>query len=73
MDVSSKLFSLPKRLGKARALAVSRLMHIGAVACLIAVGMVYGLHIIYFAGVAIVAALIIYEQSLVRPNDYAKA
>ena len=63
------LFSLPKRVGKANALLISRLMHTAMLALLLAVGLLYGLHTIYFLGVAVVAALIIYEQMLVKPND----
>ena len=52
VDVNSKIFSLPKRLGKPRALAISRLMHIGAIACLAAIGVLFGLHAAYFIGVS---------------------
>jgi 4-hydroxybenzoate polyprenyltransferase len=72
VDVSSKLFSLPKRIGKAGALTVSRIMHLGAVVCLTAVGVLTGLHFIYYAGVLVVSALITYEQSLVRPDDLTR-
>lgn len=68
-DVRSPLHSLPKALGKANALLVSRLMHLTMIGLLIAVGVLYGLHLLYFAGVAVVAALITYEQSLVKPDD----
>jgi 4-hydroxybenzoate polyprenyltransferase len=68
-DLDSPLRSLPKALGKARALAVSRLMHALMIALLAAIGAIYGLHAIYYAGVAIVAGLIVYEQSLVKPDD----
>ena len=69
-DSSEKaLFSLPKRVGKANALRVSRLMHAAMLALLVSVGLLYGLHFVYFVGVAVVAALIVYEQSLVRPDD----
>ena len=68
-DVNSTVYSLPKALGKANALLVSRILHAVMLALLIAVGVRYGLHAIYYLGVAFVAALIMYEQSLVRPND----
>lgn len=69
VDVNSTLFSLPKRIGKARALIVSRLMHAAAIVCLTAVGLLFGLHAAYYLGVVVVAALITYEQSLVKPDD----
>jgi 4-hydroxybenzoate polyprenyltransferase len=68
-DVKSPLHSLPKKLGKANALLVSRLMHAIMLGMLVAVGVVSGLGAIYFLGVAVVGALIVYEQSLVRPDD----
>ncbi len=71
-DRASNLFSLPKALGKARALTVSRLMHTLMLALLVTVGILYGLHVIYFVGVAVVAGLILYEQSLVTPDDLSR-
>jgi 4-hydroxybenzoate polyprenyltransferase len=68
-DVQSPLYSLPKRIGKANALQISRLMHLLMIVLLILIGLLYGLHALYFLGVAVVAALIAYEQSLVRPDD----
>ncbi len=68
-DVNSPLHSLPKALGKGNALLVSRLMHAVMLALLIAVGVRYGLHSLYYLGVGFVASLIVYEQSLVKPND----
>jgi len=66
------LRSLPQTLGEARALWVSRLMHVGMVVLLIVVGQVAQLHWGYYAGVAVVASLIAYEQSLVKPNDLSR-
>lgn len=71
-DLRSPLHSLPKRLGKAGALRISRAMHAVMLLLLIAVGVLQGLHALYFLGVAVVAALIAYEQSLVRPDDLSR-
>lgn len=68
-DRQSPLHSLPKALGKAGALAVSRAMHVLMIGLLIVIGLHDGLHHLYFLGVSVVGALIIYEQCLVRPND----
>ena len=69
-DSSEKaLFSLPKQVGKANALWISRVMHCAMLALLITIGAIYGLHLIYYLGVSVVAGLIIYEQSLVKPDD----
>jgi 4-hydroxybenzoate polyprenyltransferase len=67
-----RLFSLPKRLGKARALLLSRIMHCLMVLLLLTVGILFGLHVLYFVGVGVVALLIAWEQSLVKPNDLSR-
>ena len=71
-DTKSSLFSLPKRLGKANSLLVSRVMHALMIGLLIAIGLLAGLHLLYFAGVLVVSGLIIYEQTLVKPDDLSK-
>jgi 4-hydroxybenzoate polyprenyltransferase len=71
-DRESALFSLPKAIGKANALNVSRLMHTLAVALLVTIGRLENLHLLYFAGVIVVAGLILYEQSLVKPDDLSR-
>lgn len=71
-DRAHRLRSIPVRYGIGRALAISRGMHVVAVAAMIGVGMVAGLGIVYYAGVAAVAALLSYEQSLVTPDDLSQ-
>jgi 4-hydroxybenzoate polyprenyltransferase len=71
-DVRSPLHSLPKRVGKGAALNISRAMHASMIALLALVGVVAHLHPLYFIGVAVVAALIGYEQSLVKPTDLSR-
>ena len=71
-DVKSHLFSLPKRLGKGNALIVSRVLHLGCIGLLLSVGILAHLHVLYFAGMAFVAGLIAWEQSLVKPDDLSR-
>ena len=68
-DRRAGLHSLPRAIGKARALVVSRVMHALMLALLAGVGVAAGLGWLYFAGVGIVAALIAYEHSIVSPDD----
>jgi 4-hydroxybenzoate polyprenyltransferase len=68
-DLQAPLYSLPKRIGKAGALTVSRLMHAIMILLLFMVGRLCHLHLLYLLGLTIVAALIFYEQSLVKPDD----
>ncbi len=66
------LFSLPSRLGIAGALWVARLFHVGMLVCLWMLGSSFGLQWLSFVGGAAVAALLIWEHSLVRANDLSR-
>lgn len=69
VDRRQHLKSIPVRFGVARSLWISRVMHVGTVACLALLGLITGLGAVYFFGVAAVAALLVYEQSLVSATD----
>jgi 4-hydroxybenzoate polyprenyltransferase len=71
-DRREGLHSMPVRFGIARALWMSRGMHVVAIAALVTVGMLAGLGWVYHAGVAVVATLLIFEQSLVRVDDLSQ-
>jgi len=71
-DRAHGLRSIPVRFGIAASLAISRAMHVVAVACLLALAWVAPLGPIYLAGVAAVAAMLAYEQSLVRADDLSQ-
>src|SRR5688572_11269153 len=64
-DREQGLRSIPVRFGVQTALAMSRLMHVTTVVCLVALAWVTPLPPFYFVGVAVVALLLAYEQSLV--------
>lgn len=71
-DRSGGLYSLPARLGPARALWIARASHALTVIGLVLVGSVAGLGGIYLAGVALVAVLLVVENALVHPGDYSR-
>jgi 4-hydroxybenzoate polyprenyltransferase len=71
-DRAHGLLSIPVRFGIARSLVISRVMHVATVACMAALAVVMPLGPIYLVGVAIVAALLIYEQSLVTSTDLSQ-
>ena len=71
-DRAHSLRSIPVRFGVPTALTISRAMHVVAVAGLLAVAWVTPLGWFYYAGVAFVAALLGYEQSLVRADDLSQ-
>jgi 4-hydroxybenzoate polyprenyltransferase len=56
----------------ARALAISRAMHVVTIVGLMALAWVTPLPPFYFAGVGVIALLLIYEQSLVRADDLSQ-
>ncbi len=72
VDRAQGLHSLPADLGLAPALTIARLLHVGAVVLLASVGFVLGLGVAYAAGVVVVAALLAYENWLVRPDDLSR-
>lgn len=71
-DRSHGLNSIPVRFGVARSLWISRVMHVATVICMAALASLVPLGAIYLGGVALVAALLIYEQSLVSENDLSQ-
>jgi len=71
-DKSAGLHSIPKRFGIARALGIARLMHLAMVALLIWLATAFHLAWPAWVGIAVVALLLGYEQSLVKPNDLSK-
>lgn len=71
-DRAQRLRSIPVRFGVPTALAVSRFMHVVTVVCLTALSFVTPLGRIYLVGVAVVAAMLAYEQSLVRADDLSQ-
>jgi 4-hydroxybenzoate polyprenyltransferase len=71
-DERAGLFSVPRRFGIAGALLIARGMHIGVVALLSWLAASFALPWPAWFGVAVVAALLAYEHSLVKPNDLSK-
>ena len=71
-DRAHGLRSIPTRFGVAGAITLSRVMHVVTVAVMAALGRVAGLPALYLAGVAMVGALLAYEQSLVSASDLSQ-
>jgi 4-hydroxybenzoate polyprenyltransferase len=71
-DQRAGLFSVPKRFGIARALLIARAMHVGVVALLALLAASFALPWPAWLGIAVVAALLTYEHSLVKANDLSK-
>ena len=71
-DQSQSLYSIPSVLGKARALRVSELLHLLSAGCVIAAGIYGGFHFIYWVGIAVFVGMLVYQHSIVKPNDLSK-
>jgi 4-hydroxybenzoate polyprenyltransferase len=66
------LFSIPGRFGTGRALALARFFHGMSVAFLLFSGLLFGRGLFYWTGMALIAALFVYEHSLVRSDDLSR-
>jgi 4-hydroxybenzoate polyprenyltransferase len=71
-DRGHGLRSIPARFGIASAIRLSRLMHVGAIVAMAALWRGANLPSLYLVGVAIVAVLLFYEQSLVSDTDLSQ-
>jgi 4-hydroxybenzoate polyprenyltransferase len=71
-DKSHGLYSIPSFFGIAKGLVAARWLHAASFIAFISLGAVSGMGWIYFSGVFISGAIMIYEHSLVKPNDLSK-
>jgi len=69
VDRGEGLHSVATRFGEGGAFWGARLLHVLTVALLVAAGLGLDVGAFYWLGVALVAGLLIYEHSLVRPGD----
>jgi 4-hydroxybenzoate polyprenyltransferase len=69
VDRAQGLHSVATRFGMRGVFAGARLAHAATIACLVAAGLGLSVGALYWIGVAAVAALLVYEHSLVRPGD----
>lgn len=71
-DLREGLFSVPRRLGIGGALWVARALHVGMIACLLALVAAFHLGALALAGVAAIVMLLLYEHKLVRADDLSR-
>ncbi len=71
-DQREGLFSIPARFGVKVALVISGGLHALAVAALVMVARSGGLGVVYLAGVGVVAAILVWEHTIVRPSDLSR-
>jgi 4-hydroxybenzoate polyprenyltransferase len=68
-DKANQLYSIPSWLGKARALRVSEILHLCSAACILFAGWYGQFGWLYWIGAAVFVGMLIYQHSLVKPND----
>jgi len=71
-DRSAGLHSIPARFGVRGALWASALLHVITVAAMVMLARAGGLGIIYLVGVALIAAILVWEHAIVRPGDLSR-
>jgi 4-hydroxybenzoate polyprenyltransferase len=71
-DRHERLYSIPARFGIARSLWISRTLHAGAFAALVALYFITNLGILALIGLVATGALLIYQHTLVRANDLSR-
>ena len=71
-DKQHNLHSIPVWLGKARALQVSRGLHLISAICIFAAGWWGGFHIWYLLASLVFVGMLIYQHTLVSPTDLSR-
>lgn len=71
-DKNNNLKSIPVKVGKKNALAISMIFHFISIAMVILIGILQGFGLIYFIGCLLFSSLLIYEHTLINPNNLSK-
>jgi 4-hydroxybenzoate polyprenyltransferase len=71
-DRAQRLKSVPAALGVERAIQVARVLHVTSIVALLAVGVAVDARSWFWVGTALAAALLVYEHSLVAPDDLTR-
>jgi len=71
-DKSQQLHSIPAALGKTKALQVSEILHLLCGGCVVLAGIYGPFSWIYWLGVLVFGGMLIYQHSIVKPNDLSR-
>ncbi len=71
-DREKSLYSIPSKVGTAKALKLAFLSHILTMVCLFGLWYVAGLGNVFLVGVILVSGLLLYEHWIISPNDMTR-
>lgn len=71
-DALAGIHSLPALLGPAKALAVSRVLHLGMLAVLGVLAVISPLGTVFAGGLVLAAGILVYAHTIVRPGDLSR-
>lgn len=71
-DRAHALYSIPARFGIKGALLFSAIFHIFTIILLLLNGLILNLGLFYYAGVAFVGIILLYEHGIVKPGDLSR-
>lgn len=71
-DRQNSLHSIPVRFGIARALTLTRLLHLYTVVCFAGMGICFSLGMLFYVGLGVIALFLGYENSIVSPDDLSR-
>ena len=71
-DRAHRLHSLATEFGVEGALKLTRAMHFVSIVCFLIVGILKGVGFFYYVGVLIAALTLIFQHSIVSPNDFSR-
>jgi 4-hydroxybenzoate polyprenyltransferase len=71
-DKSQSLYSIPSYWGLHKALNIARVLHVFSASFIIAAFFIGSFHFIYLGGLAVFVGMLLYQHSIVKPNDLSK-
>ena len=71
-DIEHRLHSLATQFGVANAHRIAAILHAVSILCFILTGIYFDLHYIYYAGVVIAIITLIYQHSIISPQDFSR-
>lgn len=71
-DQSQSLYSIPSYWGLEKALNIARVLHVFSAIFVIVAFYLGGFHVLYLVGLAVFIGMLLYQHSIVKPNDLSK-